>query len=105
LENYCHNKQPNPRNGLLTGCMLYPTKAEHMTPSLQIAIDTAEYFRELKELWLLPSLDDMTAFEFECYKAAERASRKVQNDKIREMEEKDKKPSKLGQGDQSAIDW
>jgi hypothetical protein len=87
---------------------LYATKPEHITHSLQMAITVAEEFRELKELGLLPKLEDMTCYEFECYKSAERAVGKVQNDKSREMEEQSKNgPTKTGRGvgDNSAIKW
>jgi hypothetical protein len=109
FENYCHNKPHNKENRLLQGCLLYPTKPDLITSTLQVAIDVAEYFRELKELNLLPKLEDMSCYEFSCFRAAERATRKVQADKMQEMEDEreGKTKQKIGQGqtEESAFGW
>lgn len=49
------------------------------------AIRTAEEQRELKELGLLkPDLECLTAFEFECYRIAEAASRTIEAEAMQE---------------------
>lgn len=52
------------------------------------AINTAEELRELKELGLIPGLDKITAFEFECYRIAEGASRTVEAEYYKELSKK-----------------
>lgn len=85
LENYCHDKEATKENGLKHGCPLYNTKPENVPPSLIGAIEAAEELRELKELGLLPSINELTAWEVACFKAAEHASRKIEAEAIKEM--------------------
>ncbi len=64
-----------------------------MSPELSYAVNTAEEFRNYKELNLLPSLDVITAYEFMCLDTAERAVRKTQD----ELQKEDEKKNKIGQ--------
>lgn len=77
LENYCHDAEPNKENGLHKGCPLYPTKPESTPPSLYAAIDTAETLRRYKQRGCLPSIHELTAWEFCCFDTAEEASDKI----------------------------
>lgn len=77
--------------GLLTGCPLYDTKPENTPPSLYAAIDTAEELRELKELGLLPTINELTAWEVCCYRVAEAASRLIEAEEWERLEEENRK--------------
>ncbi len=97
LENYCHNevvtaKTPKCSDGSnkQQGCFLYKTKSDNLGLALNYAIDTAEQFRSFKELGLLPTLDDISAFEFACFESAEKAVRKIENERIKEADKKAK---------------
>jgi hypothetical protein len=86
LSNYCHNEIVTIQNAKLpdgsmrlSGCPLYETK-DNMSESLEHSVSTAEQFRNFKELGLLPVLDEITAYEFTCFDAAERAVRKINNE-------------------------
>lgn len=60
-------------------CPYFNTKPENVPTKLVGAIHTAEEFKEQKMLGLLaPDLSKLTAFEYECYKAAEYAANTVQ---------------------------
>lgn len=59
-----------------------------MPPRLIGAINTAEELRELKELGLLPGLDKISAFEFECFRIAEGAARTVEAEYYKEISSK-----------------
>lgn len=104
---------PTKENRLLQGCPLYNTKPENMPATLTTAIHTAEDLRNLKELGLLPSLDDMSAWEFTCLDAAERASRTIQNEKIIESSKKAQQDKtnhiplspRQPKGDTDALTW
>lgn len=92
------------KNGLKSGCPLYDTKPENIPAILSSAIDVAEDLRELKALDMLPSLDDITAWEFCCYRTAERAVRKIEA----ERQDKDKEtanptPTEQPPGDSGAF--
>lgn len=63
------------------------------------AINTAEEYRELKELQLLePNLSKLTAFEFECYRIAEAAARTIEAEAVAETTANGGKgtPEKIG---------
>lgn len=98
LENYCHNKVATAKNRLQQGCFLYETK-DNFTPSLAHSIETAEQFRNFKELGLLPTLTEISAYEFTCFDAAEAAVRKINNEITKKAHKPDKKtelPSGIG---------
>lgn len=88
LENYCHNKEATKDNKLQQGCPLYDTKPENVPPSLIGAIEAAEELRELKELGLLPTINELTAWEVCAYRVAERASRKIESEALKESGDK-----------------
>lgn len=74
-----------PQNRLKEGCPFFDTKPENVPKKLLGAIQTAEEFRENKELGLLePTLVKITAFEYECYKTAEAASRLIEAEEAEE---------------------
>lgn len=96
LKNYCHDKEPTPFNGLLAGCPLYATKPENVPPHLFAAIEAAEELRELKELNLLPSINELTAWEVCCYRVAEGASRKIEAEAMQEATNKSGNQTPMG---------
>lgn len=55
-----------------------------MPEKLVGAIQAAEEFKELKMLGLLPPLEKVTAFEYECYRAAEYAANTVEAEAMKE---------------------
>ena len=79
--------------GLKEPCKRYDTKPENVPINLIGAINTAEELRELKELALLPALAKLTAYEFECYRIAEGASRTIEAEYYKEMSEQQKNSS------------
>jgi hypothetical protein len=87
LSNYCHNHEVTAKlavelgiPNLQTGCPLFETKSDGLPEDLAHAIDTAEQFREFKELGINLELEDIGAYEFSCYSAADRAVRKINNE-------------------------
>ena len=84
LQNHCHNEEVTPFGHLKEGCRFFDTKPENVPQNLLGAIQTAEEFRELKELNLLPKLHQITGFEFECYRTAENASRVIEAEAMEE---------------------
>lgn len=91
------------------GCPFFDTKPENVPKNLLGAIETAEEMRVLKRLELLPSLDKMTAYEFECYKAAEFAHDTIEAEEMEKaMEGTNNNPpqqEKFGSGDSPFKDW
>ncbi len=84
LENYCHNMVVTRENwkcsdgsNRLQGCFLYETKSDNLSEAMQHSLETAEQFRNFKELGLLPSLVEISAYEFTCLDAAEKAVRTI----------------------------
>lgn len=88
LKNFCHDKEPTKENGLHKGCPLYDTKPENTPAYLYPAIEAAEELRELKEIGLLPSIHELSAWEVCCYKVAEMASRVVEAEAMKEITSK-----------------
>lgn len=84
LENYCHNIKASKDNGLKNGCPLYDTKPENTPASLLGAIDTAETLRNYKKLGVLPTLKELTAWEFATLSIAEMASDIVEAETVKE---------------------
>jgi hypothetical protein len=81
-------------------CPFFDTKPENVPDNLVGAIQVAEEFKELKMLGLLPAFEKVTAFEYECFRAAEYASATIEAEAIEEMNDKAKKgakkPEKIG---------
>lgn len=77
LQNYCHDKPG--------GCPLFATKPQPVPLHLSAAIETAEEMRRDKELNLLPPLTEMPVRSYVCYRAADEAARRVQDEAIEEM--------------------
>jgi hypothetical protein len=102
LENYCHNQQATKDNGLKNGCPLYDTKPENTPPSLYSAIDTAETLRNYKKLGVLPTLSELSAWEFACLSIAESASDTVEAESLKETTE-GTKPNKVGTGTETPL--
>lgn len=86
LENYCHCELPTKENGLKQGCPFYDTKPENVPVGLTGAIQTAELHRKYKVRGCLPTIDEMTAWEFCCFDTAEEASDVVQNEALNESD-------------------
>lgn len=97
LENFCHDQTATPFNALHAGCLLYPTKPENTPPSLYAAIDTAEELRELKDLNLLPSINELTSWEVCAYRVAESASRLIEAEEIQKSNKEQNKQT-IGNG-------
>lgn len=97
LENYCHKEQPTLTNGLKQGCPLYDTKPENTPPGLIGAIEAAETLRRYKQRGCLPSIDEMSAWEFCCFDTAEEASDKVEAEMLKESSTGSGKNSAVGQ--------
>lgn len=104
LENYCHNMVVTKKNWKCSdgsdrqqGCFLYETKSDNLSEGVAHSIDTAEQFRNFRELGLLPTLDQISAYEFTCLDSAERAVRKI-NDEISKKASKPDKKSDLPTG-------
>ena len=100
LENYCHNQIVTAKTARCSdgsnrqaGCPLYETKPDNLTESLAHSVDTAEQFRNFKELGLLPTLDKISAYEFICFDNAERAVRKINDEISKESTDKANKNS------------
>lgn len=91
LKNHCHNEEVTPFNGLKEPCHFFDTKPENVPENLVGAIQVAEEFKELKMLGLLPRFEKVTAFEYECYRAAEYASATIEAEAIEEMNQQAKK--------------
>jgi hypothetical protein len=107
LENYCHNQVVTIKNSRLpdgsnrlAGCPLYETKSDNLSEALAHSIETAEQFRNFRELNLLPPLTEISVYEFTCFDAAERAVRKVNDEITKRANESDKKPDLSGTGEQ-----
>lgn len=106
LENYCHNQVVEAKNARCSdgtnrqpGCFLFETKSDNLSESLAHSIDTAEQFRNFRELGLLPSLKEISAYEFTCFDAAERSVRKVNDEASKKASKPDNKndlPSGIG---------
>lgn len=62
------------------------------------SIDTAEQFRNFRELGLLPPLTEISAYEFTCLDAAERAVRKINDELTKKAHKSDKNKSDLPSG-------
>lgn len=110
LENYCHDSLPTAQNGLKAGCPLYHTKPENTPNSLLGAIDAAEILRRYKERGCLPSIDEMSAWEFACFDSAEEASDRVQSEMIKpstqqSTSEKQTPMGELGKGGGAFDNW
>ena len=82
LENYCHNTVATANNGLKQGCPLYDTKPENVPDVLVGAIDAAETLRRYKQRGCLPTINELTAWEYCCYDTAEEASDTVEAEEI-----------------------
>lgn len=104
LENYCHCEESTKFNGKKQGCPLYPTKPENTPKSLLGAIDTAEVLRRYKQRGTLPTIYELTAWEYCCFDTAEEASEVVQNEKLKEASNDSKNTDtdfgKIGQGEE-----
>jgi len=109
LENYCHNEVITAKSKCsdgsrkLQGCPLFGTKSDNIGESLAHSVDTAEQFRNFKELGLLPPLTQISAYEFTCLDAAERAVRRITDEQNKKAMKSDKKrnqselPSGIGE--------
>lgn len=98
LENYCHKEVATAKNGLQQGCPLFDTKSDNMSEALTHSVDTAEQFRNFKELGLLPSLNEISAYEFVCYDTAERAVRKINDEQQKAANKKSSAPTQTPPG-------
>lgn len=92
LDNYCHGFEtketdtelddlPKKFRRIYPGCKLYATKPENVPLEIAAAVDTAEDLKELNNINLLPTIDQLTAWEVCCYRVAVRAANKVDNEK------------------------
>jgi hypothetical protein len=106
LENYCHNKEATPSNGLKQGCPLYDTKPENVPPSLVGAIEAAESLRSYKANDCLPPITELTAWEYACFDIAENASRKIEAEAAKEATKQSasKQETPLGLAGQESSD-
>lgn len=98
MENYCHNQVATAANKLQQGCPLFETKSDNVGEAVAHSIETAEQFRNFKELGLLPSLNEISAYEYTCFDAAERAVRQV-NAEVSKPKPDKKSASPLDTGD------
>lgn len=97
LQNHCHNEEVTPFNGLKEPCPFFDTKPENIPHRIIGAVQTAEEYRELKELGLLKNdLGSLTAFEYECYRTAEAASRLVESEAIKDARSGNGGEEKIG---------
>ncbi len=91
LENYCHNKPSNIKEGIIQGCPLFPTKPDNVPQNLLWAIELAEQLRKYKKRGYEEVFNqELTAVEFACFDAAEEAAEEIQSEAMEEVTNKNK---------------